>query len=343
MKILNQVNYIGGLGADWWIGSGFKDAFEDAGHQFFWYTAADDLEARMREVKPDILFTSQGELAKGIRRVCLDARRRGVKIVMRVDAFFGDNPIMRDALAKEDPADIYFGEVEGSRMDIFKKTTGKPYVIIANAAHHRHHFPTEPVSKYACDIVFLGARLPDKREAFTKLLFPLMKKYRVQVYGPNWTLKDNALRSLGFIARKVGAPGLSERLQRLRLTIPVDEENQLYSSAKICINIHERGENMRTLRHLILNERTFKIPACGGFEICDFVPPVRNYFTEEEMVMADDANGDWIADWFRKIDYYMHHDEERKKIQSAGTTRALRDHTYRNRVAQLLSLLGVPR
>jgi len=341
MRILNQINYIGGLGADRWIGSGWKEAFEELGHEFFWYTATDNLEARIKEVRPDIIMTSQSELGNGKLAVFLASRRRGVKVVMRVDSFFDHNPVMRDALVRENPADIYFGEVEGSRMDIFKKMTGKSYVIIANAANHRTHFPTAPVSKYACDIVFLGAWMPKKREAFSKLLFPLMKKYRVRLYGPNWTFKDNVLRSLGLIVRKVGMSVLNERLQQLRLSIPVDEENQLYASAKICINIHERGENINIQDHLILNERTFKIPACGGFEICDFVPPLRRYFTEDEMVMADEKNGNWVDDWFEKIDYYVTHEADRKLIQTKGTERALRDHTYLNRMRQILELLGL--
>ena len=325
MRILNQVNYIGGVGADWWIGSGFRDAFEDAGHEFFWYTAADDLS----------------ELTPAKLPVFLKARAQGVKIVMRVDAFFDREPFMRAALIEQDPAHVYFGEVEGSNMDKFQALTGKPYVIIANAAHHRHHFPTAPVVKYDCDIVFMGAWLPDKREAFAKLLAPLTSKYRVKIYGPNWTIQDKALRSLGYLARRAGWPGLSQKLQRFRISVPVTEENQLYSSAKVCLNLHERGATLNELPHLILNERTFRIPACGGFELCDFVPPLRRYFTEDEMVMADDRRGDWVKDWFEKIEYYLHHDAERKRIQAAGTARALRDHTYKNRVAQLLDLLNL--
>ncbi len=339
MKILNQVNYIGGLGADWWIGSGWKDAFEALGHQFFWYTATDDLQSRIKEIAPDIIMTSQSELGRGKLPVVLGARRQGIKVVMRVDSFFDRDPNIADALTHHDPADLYFGEIEDPWMDRFTKATGKRYVIIANAAHEKYHFPAPPAKKYQCDVVFLGAWMPDKREAFAQLLFPLMKKYRVRLYGPNWTLKDKALRTAAFIARKFGMAGVNQRLQRARLTIPVEEENQLYSSAKICINIHERGEHIKS--HVILNERTFKIPACGGFEVCDFVPPLRNYFTEEEMAMADEKSGDWIADWFKKINYYMAHDAERKAMQARGTARAHRDHMYVNRVRQLLELLSL--
>lgn len=338
MKILNQVNYLGGLGADFWIGSGFRDAFEDMGHHFFWLTAADDFEKRLEKVDPDILLIGQDMLTAKHRLLFQARRARGMKVLVRVDSFFDSEPEIRESLVNHDLADIYYGEVENPWMDRFKELTGKPYHIIPNAAHHRLHFPTAPVAKYRCDIVFLGAMMPNKRAALETLLLPLRKKYDVKIYGPNWTLGDNALRLAALASRKAGLYGLNRWISGRRLSVPPEEENQLYSSAKICVNIHERGEHIKN--HVILNERTFKIAACGGFEICDFVPPLRRYFAEDEMVMADEKNGDWVKDWFKKIDYYLKHDAEREEIGKKGTTRALKDHTYKNRVALIFDLLS---
>jgi spore maturation protein CgeB len=349
MKILNHVNYVGGLGADRWIGSGLRDAFEELGHQFYWLTSAENFGARLDEVLPDILLASQSQLnPKNLAAITVH-RKRGMRVVMRVDSFFDRDPIVKEILTKEDPADIYYGEVEPPHMDHFEKVTGKKYVVIANAAHHKLHFPGKFSKKYECDIVFLGAWLPKKKEAFEKILFPLRKKYKVRLYGPGWTMKDNFLRGAGLLSRKLGLDALNRFISDVRMTVPAEEERDLYTSAKICLNLHERGPEANVL----LNERTFKIPACGGFEICDFVPPLRRYFTEKEVVMAvppagwsetvgaDDNVSEWADDWFDKIDYYLKHDAERKKIQEAGTKRALRDHTYKNRVEQMFKLLGI--
>lgn len=339
MKILNQVNYVGGLGADRWIGSGLKDAFEELGHDFFWLTNDYDFGKRLDEVEPDILISSQSQLTSKNLPHFLRHRKRGMKVLLRVDSFFNQNSYTRDVLVNENPADVYYGEVENPHMDHFEKITGKRYSIVANAAHHKVHFPGVKKKKYDCDIAFLGAMMPHKKHALESLLLPLRKKYKVRIYGPNWTLKDKAYRLGGLMARKTKLPKLNQWFQDLRITVPVEEERDFYASAKICLNIHERDE--ATKNHVILNERTFKIPACGGFEICDYVPPLRNYFRPEEMVMADNSEGDWVRDWFRKIDLYMQNDSERKKIQEAGTSRALRDHTYLNRVKEFLSLLGL--
>jgi len=339
VKILHQINYIGGLGADRWIGNGFKDAFEDLGHEFFWLEEVHDFAARIRKISPDILMIAQSKLNRTNLPVIMAGRKRGMKVVLRVDSFFDQESEMRNILIHENPADLYYGEVENPWMGRFKEVTRKPYSVIANAAHERQHIPGKHVKKYECDIVFLGAMMPNKREALEMLLLPLKKKYKVKIYGPNWTLGDNAMRLAGLIARKVGLMKANEAIQNMRLSVPVAEEKNLYASAKIAVNIHERGDNIDS--HVILNERTFKIPACGGFEICDFVPPLRNYFAPEEMVMADNAKGDWVQDWFEKIDYYVRHDEERKKIQEAGTRRALEKHTYIQRVQEILKKLEI--
>jgi len=351
LKILNDVNYAEGLGADRWVGEGLKAAFEDLGHEFYWFEVSyHDLGERILEVRPDIMFTSQSMLAAKNLPVFSRFRKGGGKVILRVDSFFDRDQEVKDALVNGDFADIYYGEVEDPHMDHFKKMTGKAYYISPNAAHQRLHFPTEAVEKYKCDIVFLGAMMPNKKEALETLLLPLAKKYDVKIYGPGWTLKDNVLRSLARASRELGLRGVNAWISKQRLQIPAEDENKLYSSAKICLNIHERAEHIKS--HVVLNERTFKIPACGGFEICDFVPPLRRYFAEDEMVMAgqqlkpgevfgmDDLRGDWVKDWFDKIDYYLKHDDERKAIQKRGAERALRDHTYIQRVKKLLSLLG---
>lgn len=126
----------------------------------------------------------------------------------------------------------------------------------------------------------------------------------------------------------------NDMLSRARITLPPEDENKFYSSAKISLNIHEARVGT-SVNHVILNERTFKIPACGGFELCDYLPKdvLRRYFAEDEMAMAENDD-----DWFKKIEYYMEHETERKEMQQRGTARAIKDHTYHNRVEQIIKL-----
>jgi hypothetical protein len=353
MRILQEVNYIGGLGADRWIVGGYHDAFEALGHEHFFWTASENLARKLDEVEPDVLMIGGDRLTYENLPMLLAARKKGAKIFLFTDAFALSNPVWKDIILNKNVVDIYHGETEPEWMRPFEVATGMKYHHLPNAANAKYHFPATPTKKYQHDIVFLGAMMPNKRAAFEKLLLPLRKRYDVKIYGPNWTVKDNAMRLAALASRKIGMYRVNEWVNKLRLSVPLEEENQLYSSAKICLNIHERGEHIKS--HVILNERTFKIPACGGFEICDFVPPLRRYFAEDEVVMASqplgagelfgmgDMEGVWVDDWFKKIDYYLNHDAERKAIQAKGTARALRDHTYHARAKRVLELAGFSR
>ena len=110
----------------------------------------------------------------------------------------------------------------------------------------------------------------------------------------------------------------------------MEEEAQIYASSRILPNIHEDYQRKFGGD---CNERTFKIPFCGGFEICDDVDVVRDYFTDgKEIVIATSKD-----DWFDKIDYYYEHPMAAKQIAEAGRLRAMGNHTYAHRAQQILA------
>jgi spore maturation protein CgeB len=334
LKILYLINYFG-LGADRWISSGYRDAFTDMGHEFHYVNFSDDLREAIETVCPDILMLVPSELVRNPANwpAIREARRRGAKVFVGVDQTAVGDPEKLAFYRDADIADVYYGENEEEWMQDFVRASGKKYVTIPNAANSKYHFPAPAVEKYRCDIAFLGAMMPLKRTAFKKLLIPLTKRYHVRIYGPGWTFKDKALKAAAALFRKAGIRSASAWFTAQRVSVPPEEERELYSSAKASVNIHERGPE--TKNHVFLNERTFKIPACGGFEICDHNLALRRHFTESEVVMADDDE-----DWFKKIDYYLHHDGERSRIREAGARRALRDHTYHQRAKRILELAG---
>ena len=335
MKVLYHIPYPDALGADRWIYEGWRDAFSDLGHEFFSFTRADDLEESLKRTSPDI-FMSAMNLIDPFRdiKILQEAQGRGTKIFLWIH--WPPDPGLeawREILKNNNVADVYFGEREPEGMYDFESVTGKKYYVLPNAANRKLHFPVSPVGKYKYDIVFLGAKLPLKNKLFQGILKPLQKKYRVGVFGPGWTVKDRILKVLQKVARNIRMVGIANWINRRRITIPPDEENALYSSAKICLNFHER-EPDGSQPHYILNQRTFKIPACGGFALCDQVPALRRYFSSEEMIMV----GLDSSEWLEKIEYYLSHEDERKRIQERGTKRALSEHTYHNRVVKVLDL-----
>ena len=154
------------------------------------------------------------------------------------------------------------------------------------------------------------------------------------LWGPQWTTRDNVLRATSHACKSLEMRNLASLIDRRRVSLPAERENQLYSSAKISLNFHER-EDDGTQPHYIVNQRTFKIPACGGFQICDYVPAIAKYFDKTEIVMAKiDAE-----EWVEKVQYFMRQEDARRDIQERGIKRAQADHMYTNRVELVLKLI----
>jgi len=336
MKVLFYIPYPKSLGAAHWIYRGWKHAFEDLGHQFLELTASDDMEGKVTRETPDIVFFANLIDFVALKDMLLRIRKAGSKIFLVLSWPLSRQEI--DVIRGYDIADVYFGEREETEYPKkFWEATGREYHVIPYAADTRFNFPTSAVSKYQYDIVYLGAYLPRKRQAFEEVLLPLKRKYRVGVFGPYWTKKDNILRVCQRISQELDAKAAIDFFHRKRIEVPEEEENQLYSSARISLNFHER-ERDGSQPHYVLNQRTFKIPACGGFEICDYVPALRKYFDEDEVIMADSPR-----DCLAKVEYYLNHDDERKTIQANGRAKALACHTYHHRVRHVISLAGAGR
>jgi len=188
MRILYHILYPNGLGDDTFTYKGYRHAFEDMGHQVFELTERDDLGETLEAVKPDI-FISEGNFAMADleRSAVLFKRFRvgGGKVVMR--------GAMTHELAKkikEEPIiDKYFSEIDPTEE--FPEFPAALYVRMHwLAVSKKYHFPSAPSPKYECDVMYLGVNLPKKRAAFKRLLLPLKKKYRVNIYGGDWKWFD---------------------------------------------------------------------------------------------------------------------------------------------------------
>jgi spore maturation protein CgeB len=327
------------------IYQGFKNAFVDLGHEFHTLTAGDDMREMLDRISPDIFLTSShffyqkfinySELRK--------YRDRGLFVLTKVD--FWNSPInklrINEAKSLKDDVktvelikegllgDAFFHVVEqgDERMDGFTQATGYEFHTIPLAADRILLSGQKFVERFKADVSFIGTYLPQKRQICEERLFPLQRLYDTKIYGQDWTWWD---KGLGF-AQKVGqyfnVPGLkSFRKPKLQL----HDEGNIYRSSLISINIHEDYQRQFGGD---CNERTFKVPFCGGFEITDDVACIRKYFAEDEMVIAESAK-----DWFEKIDYFVQHPDERLPLIEKGRARVARDHTYHNRVEMILRL-----
>jgi spore maturation protein CgeB len=339
-KALFNSPYVHGPGAIRFIVASWEEGFRRRGYEFHVCDDQRQLATMCDTLRPEILYCDVVATPledPACRELINCLRQRGSKVALNVFWPLLAQPDARaEALRKYDVADVYCGEREPDSMASFEKDTGKQYVTMPQSANPRYHFPAAFDPRFDYDVVFLGAKLPHKRWFNENIIGHLRSKVRMGLFGPGWTVRDNTLRALSKAARMARLRGFARFCDRFRFAISETDENRLYSSAKICVNFHER-ESDNSQPHHIVNQRTFKIAACGGFQIVDPVKALPKYFGADEIVTAGFDRNEWLE----KVRYYLAHEDERKAIQERATARAQKEHMAQHRAEYMERLLGL--
>lgn len=327
------------------IYNGFKNAFKDLGNNFFTFTSGVKLENFLEDNQIDIFitcshFSYQNQLDLKILK---KYREKDLKLFTKVD--FWDTPDIKlrindarnlkydkktiNLIKNNILGDVFFHVVEqgDNRMDGFEKGTGFKYYTIPLAAD-KIVLKGEFDNNFKADISYIGTYLPQKKVFFKNYVFPLKKKYKLKIYGQDWSFLE---RISGWVQRGgqyFNVPYIKS-MEKPKLSL--GDEAKIYKSSLISINVHEKyqikfgGD---------CNERTFKILICEGFEITDDVTCISKYFKDgKEIIIAKNER-----EWLEKIDYYINNPEKRESIIKAGKEKVLKEHTYHNRVEQILRI-----
>lgn len=325
------------------INRGYKNAFRDMGFSFKNIYPDKKFRETFLNYKPDLFFfdLNHYHLKFLDKDLLLDLKRIiGTKYFVKIP--FWSSPFSKyrkeetpslktdktllSLIVKKNIGDIYFTncELDDERMSGFTKRTNRKYKTLLLAADKTAFF-YDNCSNFKSDISYVGTYLPGKRGFFKSTIFPLKKNYDVKIYGQDWTTLDRMKRNI----HKVGNYyNISLLKKAYKQKMQFSDERKIYSSSKISLNFHESYQRM----YGDLNERTFKIPLSKGFQIVDNVSSLKKYFTPNKDIVVAENTDEWIS----KIEYYISHPEKRKRIIENSYINVLRNHTYHNRVKQIL-------
>lgn len=147
-----------------------------------------------------------------------------------------------------------------------------------------------------------------------------------------WAGNTYALRDEG--------PMSGVEMYRITGTQPIDV-SKIYRGAKICPNIHgafqmnevsDEPSKIADKPGMMINERTFHISGCGGFQLCQEHPLLGDFF-DEIATFKDNA------DFKKKVAYFMKRPQEREALAKKNQDHVLKHHTYNHRVKELLTLI----
>ena len=186
----------------------------------------------------------------------------------------------------------------------------RAYFSMYNGLDPETHHPVAADPALACDVAFLGNRLPD-REARVEELFiraaELAPTKRFLLGGEGWGDKQ-----LPANVRWIGH-------------VPTAEHNRINCSAGMVMNINRASMAQSGFSP---PTRVFEVAGAGTCLLCDDWPGIDDCFLPGKEILVV-RNAQDVVD---ALDRYG--EAERKRIGNAFHLRALRDHTYAQRAAQ---------
>ncbi|WP_409348142.1 CgeB family protein [Paenibacillus gyeongsangnamensis] len=240
--------------------------------------------------------------------------------------WFADDPYFTDFTAAIGPKYDTVLTHEQSCIP-FYKSLGCPKVIYLPLAADTQTFQPQPSGPaYQSDICFIGNAFWNRAAFFDRIARYLAHK-RVVIAGGFW-----------------------ERMSKFKLLkpqirsgwMPVEESVKYYSGAKIVINLHrshdhpDDNKNRQRIPAQSVNPRTYEISACGTLQLTDLRDDLTRYYTPGVELDVYRTPEELLY----KIDYYLHHEEQRRTIAYNGLRRTLLEHSYLSRIGQMLNLLG---
>jgi len=104
---------------------------------------------------------------------------------------------------------------------------------------------------------------------------------------------------------------------------------KIYHTVKININIS------RPQVKTALNQRLFDVPASGGFLLTDYRKDLDRYFEVGKEIDCFRSP----AELREKIGYYLCRPELRTRMKEAARKRVMKEHTYKNRMEELINIV----
>jgi spore maturation protein CgeB len=284
------------------------------------YQSSTDVPRLLKEArKAQVIIKHSGVGADDelLEREVLDARTRKNRIIFwDVDApatlarIEGDpNDPFRSLISQYDAVFTYGGGP--IVVSEYERLGAKACVPIYNGLDPETHHPVSADPQCACDLAFVGHRLPDREarvEEFFLTAATLAPEMTFVLGGEGWGDKK-----LPANVRWIGHVGS-------------DRHNVVNCSARMVLNVNRESMAKTGFSP---PTRIFEAAGAGACVISDQWRGLESFFTPREEILSASSARD-VVECLRRFD-----SKEAAKIGFAMLCRALREHTYESRAAQV--------
>ena len=277
------------------------------------------LLALVEEYRPHFVFTIHG--SNMTPHIVQRMRHLGAK----VGVWFVDDPYDVDASKNKLFGYDYVFTTEPNCVPYYNRLGVSKAFYVGFGTATGYYFPQAQPAHYQSDLCIVGSPFSGRVEVVKRILatFPHVK---FKLVGPFWLRYFNS-----------GA-------QIYNAAVDPNEARRYYNGAKINLNFHRMpNEQLNTTQNLNLegiksstpNVRTFDIAACQGFQLVDYKANLRGYFdlTNELITFTD------VTELLRRIDYYLHHPEERTNIARNAYKKTVQKYRLEGFIANLFTVV----
>lgn len=166
--------------------------------------------------------------------------------------------------------------------------------------------------RYEAQVSFVGAPYRNRVNIFNDFKIP-----ELEIYGEGWSGLNTAV--------KIGDRRLTP-----------SERRNIYVNSKINLNLHSSSDGEGGWHGDFVNPRTFEIAGLGGFQLTDARELLPMHFDLKNEIPVFESPSSMMD----AIKYYTSHESERNEMAASARARVLKEHTYRHRAMEILSLVS---
>ncbi|MCJ8013894.1 glycosyltransferase [Paenibacillus sp. KQZ6P-2] len=272
------------------------------------------------QIEPDLVLALDGMYVNNDQ---LDTiRKQGIQTAV----WLTDDPYYTDITTENVKHYDYVFTLESNCIPYYHQLGCLKVHHLPFAAFSEHYRPSKTPSAKRREVSFIGSAYWNRIEYLSPIMDQLMQ-YKTVINGIWW----DRLPSYSSYQHSI----------ELNKWMSPHETAEAYNASKIVINLHRSHEddsinnNMVKIPAASPNPRTFEISACATLQLSDYRSDLPKFYTPETEIETYSSPKELLD----KIEYYLTHEEERREIALNAFDRTMRDHTYGNRLNQMLSII----
>ena len=274
--------------------------------------------------------TYQSWIARRLERACLDWRPAVVLVIKggpidpdlirrlkrKADALFlnlfPDNPLLMIPFECIEAYDVFFTKERYALRALESVGLANLHYLPLYCVPDFHHSiapSDEERRRYTAPVSLVGSWYP-----YRERLLASLETYPIRIWGAGWTRAQSPAVRAMIAGRPVWG--------RAKLAV--------YAGSTLSLNHHHPMNDI-----VGVNTRAFELAATGVCQLADLKDELPALFTPGDELLAYRD----LDELRRLLDYYLIHADEARAIGSNARARALKAHTLRHRIEEMLTVV----